>query len=337
MINNTKFSLYEKMLNLVKLYKCNYLTFNGRDVLNLPWHIPMETSIVDFMKAAFSTYNLLVKDAQGADQDNILNTKIEGTSSNLIQVMEKYLEGNISGAYESFKKVMKILSTEDNLLPIKEIANGTPFYRARRGKGHKIENDFYHVPFNQRYLTNSERFSIAGYPCLYVGYSKEVCIKEMGKDCSLIRMALKHPHSIKVYDLTLGEEDTFWHIDKIVILFPLIASCYLVPFYCKEREKECPPSPLNFKEEYIIPQLLTMYLMNEVKDEEGNRLVDGIRYYSVKDVNLNPQNEEDMNLILFTNYEPKENCYSKICDQTIPYYDMDLLNKFKWGAPFDNK
>ena len=56
MTNPPESPLYEKMLNLAEENKSKYLTCNGRNVLNLPWHVPMGGSIVDFMKDAFNKY-----------------------------------------------------------------------------------------------------------------------------------------------------------------------------------------------------------------------------------------------------------------------------------------
>ena len=174
--------------------------------------------------------------------------------------------------------------------------------------------DFYHLPFDKIHLSKSERFSIEGYPCLYLGYSKRVCEIEISSG-SLAQFFLKETLN-RILDLTLGQGEGKKDISEInlVKVYPLIASCYIVPFYSTIQEKECRPSKSFFREEYIIPQLLTLYL----KEED---IADGIIYYSVKDPNLDTQGkgENDFrNLVLFTNRE----------NNTGEIFDSELINKF---------
>ena len=133
---------------------------------------------------------------------------------------------------------------------------------------------------------------------------------------SLANFSLKEPLN-NILDLTLGQGDEKKDILEIdlVKVYPLIASCYIVPFYSVIQEKECRPDKAFFREEYIIPQLLTLYLK-----EEG--IANGIIYYSVKDPNLDlrGRGEKDFrNLVLFTNRE----------NNTNEMFDNELIDKFE--------
>jgi hypothetical protein len=246
--------------------------------------------------------------------DNKVNNDIVGIVDNLIKnlrgTVNEYLNGKIGSAYSAFKDAMDPIK---DFFSIKTIQNET-FYRMRAIGGIMDIKEFYHLPYNKIHLSKSERFSIEGYPCLYLGYSKHVCEIEISSG-SIARFTLKEPLN-KILDLTLGQGDGRKDIPEIslVHIYPLIALCYIVPFYSTIQEKECRPDKSFFREEYIIPQLLTLYLKEE-------SIADGIIYYSVKDPNLDTQGrgEKDYrNLVLFTNGE----------NNTDEMYDNELMDKF---------
>ena len=239
---------------------------------------------------------------------------VKRLTTKLRETVEKYLNGEVESAFTLFKKAMKLLEENPMILPIKTIEERT-FYRMRAEDGITDEKEFYHVPFDKSYLSRNERFSIDGYPCLYLGYSKRVCEIEVTSG-TLAKFTLKEPIK-RILDLTLGQGEGKKDISEIqlVKVFPLIASCYIVPFYSTLQKKECRPDKSFFHEEYIIPQLLTQYLK-----EEG--IANGIIYYSVKDPNLKPyvKSEEDFrNLVLFTNRDIN----------TGEKYDNELIGKFE--------
>ena len=52
-------------------------------------------------------------------------------------------------------------------------------YRMRISKETLSKEKMFHVPFNMREKVSSARFSIPGFPCLYLGTSLEVCWNEI--------------------------------------------------------------------------------------------------------------------------------------------------------------
>lgn len=164
---------------------------------------------------------------------------------------------------------------------IKTIQQKTDLYRLRPDKENlKGKNDFFHVPFDKIYLCNSMRFSMPGEPCLYLGYSKDVCYRELGKDRggSLGHFVTKE--EIPVVDLTLNALEK--ENENMFELWPILAACYVASDI----------RDANFKEEYIFPQIL----MNFIKKMDS---VIGLRYYSCRKADLNPLSEEYMNIALF--------------------------------------
>lgn len=295
--------IFQQLIETVK--RNGYALYSGKNVLELPLYFSLGFSFEDNFKNFTSQYLQLLKHNK-VDSKSIKDVEI--LTKELMDTVNMYLNGKVNSAYSSFKDAMEIVK---GILPIKTIHNRT-FYRMRADGGIKEKNEFYHLPFNKIHLSKSERFSIEGYPCLYLGYSKHVCEIEISSG-SLAKFVLKEP-LYNILDLTLGQGDgknDILGID-LVKVFPLIACCYIVPFYSVIQEKECRPDKSFFREEYIIPQLLTLYLK-----EEG--IAEGIIYYSVKDPNLDihGSGEKDYrNLVLFTNRDNNNE------------YDKMLLDKF---------
>ena len=177
---------------------------------------------------------------------------------------------------------------------------GINLFRIRSSNSKYLsQRDIFHIPFEDRGKIRNQRFSINGFPCLYFGSSIYVCWEELNRPdfenlvISKFKLLTKRP---KILDLTFSiheaksiitnfkKGDAYYEwllfniIDKIV-LFPLIISCSIIN---KERAD-------IFKEEYVIPQLLTEWVRN------GNK-INAIEYYSLSlpDYNLHRS--------LYTNY-----------------------------------
>lgn len=193
---------------------------------------------------------------------------------------------------------------------IKTIPQKTDLYRLRSDKENlKDKNDFLHVPFDKIYLCNSMRFSIPGNPCLYLGYSKDVCYRELGQDSggSLGHFVTKE--DFRIVDLTLDAQRN--KNTNMFEFWPVLAACYVAP---DDRKA-------NFKEEYIFPQAL----MNFIKTE---KIGIGLRYYTCRKPDINPFCKEYMNIALFAN---SKNSEVTSIDDDYPLqgspYDEELSNK----------
>lgn len=211
----------------------------------------------------------------------------------------------------------------------------THFWRMRKEEYSKLQKtDFYHLPFNLIHLSKSERFSAAGYPCFYIGYSEECCIKEMdNQPGQLIEMELAATEQIKIIDFSFFQDSQRNQIN-LFEWWPILAACYVTP--SRNALKEF------FKEEYLFPQLLTKYILYlRDKEETGSAFNDikGIRYYSCKEPNLNPQSVDYLNLVLFTDTQSDKNNSPKKTLK-LPYnperdeFDNKLMNKFIFMNPY---
>lgn len=323
--------LSKKMIELTE-NETKYHSLNGKSILNFPLSVPVGISIDTFLKDAFAKYRKLLCDEM-IDLDNSISEKdknkacedVSVVSSNIIDALDSYKKGKIKSAYNSIGYAMKKGVLKEIEL---DKDQNTTYYRMRSGLGHHENIDFYHIPFDKLYLTDSYRFSMPGFPCLYIGYTENVCKREIRKDGSIIQLNLKNLKNcnntpLKLIDLTWFQSDKKDIIDFLVS-WPLIAACYLLPNYCKSFEKVCDEINQKFKEQYIIPQLISAYIREEYKN------VNGIRYYSTRYENLDPQNTDYMNIALFANYDRKR------LEEDKRIYDENITSdRFVFSNPHD--
>ncbi len=149
------------------------------------------------------------------------------------------------------------------------------FYRMRMFDEAEIHdrNGMFHIPFNKRTIVKTQRYSAPGYPCLYLGKSAYICWEEMLRP-NLDKCYVSRFHSanhIFVFDLSLPAKSRL-KIDKMfrfdLLRFPLVIACMV--------KVAKPKDP--FKPEYIIPQLLMEWVI-EQRDDNQNLM--GIAYHSV--------------------------------------------------------
>ena len=148
----------------------------------------------------------------------------------------------------------------------------------------QLKEELFHVPFESRSRIGNYRFSINGYPSLYLADSIYTCWLELGapkvSDCKVLKFSFyKSKHSIfhlnRKYDITEKfsqkmKNPTYWDkwvygmILAKIIIYPLELVCSL-------------PSEENsiFKQEYIIPQMLLEWI--RCSDD-----IDGLQYRSTK-------------------------------------------------------
>ena len=233
--------------------------------------------------------------------------------------MQYYLNGFPSKAYECFMSVMdelmktplqiyqksafELFNNSRNrnndslqLFRVVSVGDNKPYSRSR----------VFHTPYNMRSKVSTSRYSIAGYPSLYLGTSLELCCEEIHinphYDFTLASMfklerseAYTNTHievvelGVKPQDFVNRELNNEYYrrlipIDLLnkketksayLLWYPLIAACSYI------RTNKNDP----FAAEYIIPQLLMQWVRSEIgmKNKEQNHLM-GIRYFSCASV-----------------------------------------------------
>ena len=304
-------SFYKKILTVAE-NKTEYWLLNGRNVLYFPIVVPHGVKVFDMLENIFQKYiNLLCNE----NARNVFSqTDVNDISEvcNLIKLsLQKYLSGDIIEAYAIFSKLLtdKCIGR----FPLKNVEKNILFFRMRSDFDVTDKKGFYHLPSTLRSKCSSERYSISGYPCFYLGYSKNDCYLEIGPNGSMISLCLDERFNFRVLDLTFFEDQMKGRmIEDFVRVWPVVAACNLVL-------PKADTDNMKFREEYVIPQMLTAYLKH-------HHVCDGICYYSVRNENLNPSGtgEDDYrNIVLFPDIKARDE------------YDDEMMDMFRWFKPFN--
>ncbi|MFD4928405.1 hypothetical protein ACFWMS_05645 [Peribacillus butanolivorans] len=222
--------------------------------------------------------------------------KTENNVSLIKEAIKYYYNANISKAKEAINNVLEsymsnnyIVSSLDDspalrgitrLLSnpiIDKLANAPlSFFKARSGKKIYSREEFLHIPFNKRGIVATQRYSIAGVPCMYFGASSYVCWLELGKPDNeeFTISSYQIPKDIKILNLaiTQGLVNGFsqQNHDSLIEFFPLVIA---TSFSVSEDKRQ-------FKSEYIISQLIMQSL--------ASFGIDGVAYVSKKIEHNNP-------------------------------------------------
>lgn len=187
------------------------------------------------------------------------------------------------------------------------------FFRARLSENvvEFSSEDMLHIPFNKRHIVKSERFSIPGLPCLYLGNSSYACWVEMGcpADHRFNVAPILLDNTQKVLNLTVSisalyafneSENTLSESENenyVISLLKLFVLTLCTSYKVEETNR-------NFKSEYILPQMLMLACKR--------RKLDGITYYSKQIPSELLACNVGVNLVLFAKYNGEESL-SEIC------------------------
>lgn len=274
----------------------------------------MKYTVEDRMKALAKKYSGLRK-GKGAEIWNELTA-----------IVSSFQSGQLTHAFSSFYALfcshIKEMKTYD-------IAQGSCLYRMRKGSNnleeYTSEEEMSHIPFELNHLVSNERFSISGFPSLYLGSSVYACWEELHRppfDFSSTAL-FKARQVIRVIDLS---EQEHYHFTSEVFSDCLILACLLPVNY--------PEAP--FKPEYIVPQLLMQSLVQYM---HNNNEIDcwGIKYTSthVKDCNLwvpfpqNKKNRKQFCNFVFPAFDRKPCGLSNSIKKLFQFWNATTYNKIK--------
>lgn len=177
----------------------------------------------------------------------------------IIKVIKKsidyYLKGQVEKCNQHLNSALKITRNdwENWIFRTETLYSNSIYYRMRANDSEYIfsAKEMFHVPFDQREKLGNQRFSLSGYPCLYLSSSLYCCWEELNRPAinNANVVALKSDESLILYDLTMPVR--FELIDQILII-PFVISCSLK----SSRENRV------FKEEYIIPQTILQLIVD---------------------------------------------------------------------------
>lgn len=217
-------------------------------------------------------------------------------SKNIEEIIKIYNKSDIFKAYELMKDIIEEYYEFLSINSLDNLFMKYKYKRLFRGRiGNYNDNfkktDLFHIPFSKRKLVTTERFSIPGQPCLYLGQTIFTVWQELKRprieELYVSRFCANG--KLKILDLALTYNDLCKLnllsdakiIEKYIItnLFRIACSVKVIT-----EEKRA------FKSEYIIPQLLLLVIINLKKKNK----IDGIRHLSVYG--------NDKNAYINTNY-----------------------------------
>ena len=171
---------------LLKLMEYRFPLKRGNQSVPIFLKIYYDGFIDNLRKASNAAYNdernrVLQKEFYHNLDADILD--VSKLSNCLISIIEMYDNGDMGRAYSEFNHMFdkwaeRLLyldfysETENTISPT--------LYRVRVGQGDFSKEEMFHIPYDKREYIKQYRYSIAGYPCLYLASSPELCWYECG-------------------------------------------------------------------------------------------------------------------------------------------------------------
>lgn len=197
--------------------------------------------------------------------------------NNLLKIVNQLLEAEkdfkLGFIGRCYNHIFSLLFDNDGFLDSNLISIGPrhKFYRMRKMDTFYLlkKEEMLHIPFNKRAKVENQRFSLSGFPCLYLGSSAYLCWEELNRPNHLKAntSAFIAEKDIKILDLTFPER-----LGKEMDIYKLI-----LVFACSLKKQTI--DNRTFKEEYIIPQAL-LHSLIEYNYNNRHNTIDGILYIS---------------------------------------------------------
>lgn len=262
--------------------------------------------------------------------NRIITESYRGAHSKAFRILKNQIDG-----YNSRGK--KITNLRENTF-VTTLNKGEDFYRMRvvpstQRQALKIY-DMFHIPFEMRGKIKTQRYSVYGHPCLYLGCSTYACWEEMRRpaldQCVVSRVSnLEELHlfDLRIPEFSVWEADLYSHL----CIYPLLLSCMV----------EAKAETNDYVPEYIIPQLIMEWLIfhNNFKIAK-NIKINGIIYTSSHlNADFDYPSDKFWNIAIPTikTLAPKGHCAEllKTFNITSPtYYEIE---KIKHGPRNDNR
>lgn len=219
----------------------------------------------------------------------------------VIHTLRIYLDkGDPYLAYKKFDEYFtfneSLENSEQPVFYLETIAVYPYHYRIREFNGEVKRTGMFHVPFDQRDILRSNRFSISGVPSLYLSNSIYTAYKELGDpDYDHLHVAkFEFTKSVltsnSVLDLTYKTS-----VYQLANVYRYLASW---PLIMAATIKVDNPNA-NFKAEYILPQLVSNWVKNNIYI--GKEKLLGVKYTSTKFSTLDKANYGHFyNTVIFT-------------------------------------
>lgn len=314
---------------------------------NIEIELPKRRNEDDYLIQLNSLYDYYINLLEVNDFDVFTINEVKSITSDIKIIIQNYYNGLIGNAYTIFKAFM---NKNKNLFTIdrKLVQNGffmplNDLYRTRIVEDYRDYNkkDIFHVPFKLRTKIENARYSIAGYPSLYLSSTIKLCHYESGganhnyKLFSKYRIKKEQVSDVFVLDfgvkpsafvksLRNNEPINYLNFNENYIkIYPLLAAVSFIK----------PNSIQKFIPEYIISQFVLQWLR---ECHLSQNTLCGVRYFSSKDIVNSNRGYNYVFPTLFNENNPNlDYCpvLSSCCELTKPF----LVSKEERGyGDFDS-
>jgi hypothetical protein len=180
--------------------------------------------------------------------------------------------GLIENAYSSIYKLL-FENNNNKILLEHSIPANNFFFRLRESKSDYLftKEEMFHIPFELKHKIGNQRYSISGYPCLYLGSSIYGSWEELHRPAigTTTIVGIKNTKALRLLDFRIPL--------KIKTEDDILRTAFAIACSIKVQNPNDP-----FKPEYIISQSVLHGLVKYNQDEMkiGNRGIHGIIYRS---------------------------------------------------------
>lgn len=286
--------------------------------------LPLDSKDTEYLKFIIQTNAEIIKLVESVNDLKLLE-KVRYITKSIEMTIQYVYEGKYNKGYDELSIVLNEFESELKKLNVEmKKSYSDIYYRVRcvdgevNEKGEKWSlQDNFHLPFGLRHLCKNQRYSISGYPCLYLARTVYTCWEEFGRP-ELDKMIVSKykipstynilylsylPYQLKynyykeqrIRKISMNEllDEKNEYLNTYIALLPLILASSV-----KRQHVSA-----SFHAEYIIPQILTQWVRSESD-------FDGIMYFSTMTYTRSSKNSALYeNLVIPTKkVESKEFC-----------------------------
>lgn len=208
--------------------------------------------------------------------------EIQILSQGILNTIHKYLWGSHVEANKQLNLLFDEPFLKENISLLTTTlpqSKQQTLFRARYSTSTLLEQtELFHIPFRDRHLVRTHRFSIAGTPCLYLGSSIFACWLELDKpplsDIYVAGYRIARP--VKILDLAYNLSALIAMLEGNLITedeFLLRLTMWPLVMACSYRVKY---PTASFHEEYVLSGILLEWIAYQNQD------IKGLQYLSTK-------------------------------------------------------
>lgn len=300
-------------------------------------------SFYEFIKEELKNYENRIKDLDEKELTEILKNSgsfignpTKNRFLNLMKRIDKYVMDILEHCYRgdllnAMLTLIKLLGYKDPKIKryLDEdyinkfsfnLKEGETYYRVRDFKDGDYIDNCYHIPYHIRGYANNGRYSISGFPCLYLADNLEAACKEVGekaKDTTRYysEYKIKKKEILNLLDFSLKDKKDIEGMNQYdllceLITFPLKLTCII-----KTKYNNC-----TNHEEYFIPQLISHCLLYGHTEQVFTNY-QGIKYTSTKDY-------QSASIAIPARFNPKEEIkFTGYCKSILSKFDITKPTK----------